>query len=170
MIIVQSWKLFPIPVVIIFSQCVLHWIFLWVLKRFQFHQRIIHKVIIRYHGFQIQSEDLLCFQCKGFPCLCPVLTAQFRVFFHTVHIKFFLHTKCLPVLFLYLSTETCSRIMILQNHIRLHQNTRIPLSSYTLPSLPSFLIARSSAITVATAPSIFSVDFSLSILIFPAGS
>lgn len=31
-------------------------------------------------------------------------------------------------------------------------------------------MARSSAITVAMAPSIFSVDFSLSILIFPAGS
>ena len=58
-------------------------------------------------------------------------------FFHTVHKKFFLHTKYLPVLFLYLNTETCSRIMILQNHTRLHQNTRIPLSSYTLPSLPS---------------------------------
>ena len=46
----------------------------------------------------------------------------------------------------------------------------IPRSLYTLSVEPSFRIARSSAITVATAPSIRSVDFSLSILMFPAGS
>lgn len=46
----------------------------------------------------------------------------------------------------------------------------IPRSLYTLSAEPSFRIARSSATTVATAPSIRSVDFSLSILIFFAGS
>ena len=44
-----------------------------------------------------------------------------------------------------------------------------PRSSYTEPLL-LFLRARSSAITSATAPSTFSVDFSLSSLMFPAGS
>ena len=46
-----------------------------------------------------------------------------------------------------------------------------PRILYTL-SLDVFphLIALSSAIIVATAPSIFSVDFSLSVLMFPAGS
>lgn len=44
-----------------------------------------------------------------------------------------------------------------------------PRSSYTEPPL-LFLRARSSAITSATAPSTFSVDFSLSILRLPAGS
>ena len=44
-----------------------------------------------------------------------------------------------------------------------------PLSSYTLPPF-RFFIARSSAMTIATAPSIFSVDFSLSSLMLPEGS
>ena len=44
-----------------------------------------------------------------------------------------------------------------------------PRSSYTEPPL-LFLIARSSAITSATAPSTFSVLFSLSIFTLPAGS
>ena len=48
---------------------------------------------------------------------------------------------------------------------------RIPLESYTL-SFVSFpqRMARSSPMMAAIAPSIFSVDFSLSALMFPAGS
>ena len=46
----------------------------------------------------------------------------------------------------------------------------IPRSLYALSVEPSFWIARLSAITAITAPFILSVDFSLSILMFPAGS
>lgn len=45
---------------------------------------------------------------------------------------------------------------------------RSPLSSYTDFTLPRFLTTISRAMIVAIAPSIFSVDFSLSALIFPA--
>ena len=55
--------------------------------------------------------------------------------------------------------------------IRHPYNSNIPRSSYTLSPLSNpQRIARSSAIMVATTPSIFSVDFSLSCFIFPAGS
>ena len=46
----------------------------------------------------------------------------------------------------------------------------IPRSLYALSVEPSFWIARLSAITAIIAPFILSVDFSLSILMFPAGS
>lgn len=45
-----------------------------------------------------------------------------------------------------------------------------PLWLYTESPLFRFFMARSSAMTSATTPSTFSVDFSLSILMFPAGS
>ena len=52
-----------------------------------------------------------------------------------------------------------------------HYNSNIPRSSYTLSPLSNpQRIARSSAIMVATTPSIFSVDFSLSGFMLPAGS
>lgn len=53
-------------------------------------------------------------------------------------------------------------------HISLHIKSS-PRSSYTEPPF-MFFMALSSAITSATAPSTFSVDFSLSILRLPAGS
>ena len=51
------------------------------------------------------------------------------------------------------------------------QINKMPLSSYTeaVETLPHRM-ARSSPIIAAIAPSIFSVDFSLSALMFPAGS
>ena len=66
---------------------------------------------------------------------------------------------------------TMTILSFLYTYFCLFYNSNIPRPSYTL-SLLSFpqRIALSSAMTIATTPSIFSVDFSLSGLMFPAGS
>ena len=76
------------------------------------------------------------------------------------------HYPCLPtvVYILYLENENVNPRI----NFYITSNPRL---SYTLSPLPlPHRIALSSAIIVATAPSIFSVDFSLSALMFPAGS